>query len=360
MGLIKVGMPVFDEKTYAEAKPHFVKAWHHSKGSGHSLKEFIQLIAEEFGAVIKPYLKRFLLDIKAGRIDLDSTNGEYDSMDNSEQDTRSLLGQLLTDSQLFKKSDEYKKLLDCIICMPNFAPFNAMLLQVQKPGLSYAASSWDWQKRFGRTIKQDARPLIILWPFGPVALVYDVLDTEGKDLPEHIYAFPAKGAMTQEKIFHFISRIAKKGLNVEFIDKGDNQAGRIIAVKRAKDAKEQPHYVIKVNQNHNPNVQFATLAHELGHLFLGHLGLDKALSIPDRASTRSKNAELEAESIAYLICSRHGVENKSESYLSKYVKENQTVDQLDIYQIMRAAGQVETVFGLGEHTKFEPKKRKSK
>jgi hypothetical protein len=29
---------------------------------------------------------------------------------------------------------------------------------------------------------EGARPLLILWPFGPVALVYDVMDTAGKDL----------------------------------------------------------------------------------------------------------------------------------------------------------------------------------
>jgi hypothetical protein len=54
-----------------------------------------------------------------------------------------------------------------------------MLLQVQKPGLNYAASEYDWRDRFDRTIKEGARPLLILWPFGPVALVYDELDTEG-------------------------------------------------------------------------------------------------------------------------------------------------------------------------------------
>ena len=52
-----------------------------------------------------------------------------------------------------------------------------MLLQVQKPGLTYAASAWDWKTRFDRTIKEGARPLVILWPFSPVAFVYDVLDT---------------------------------------------------------------------------------------------------------------------------------------------------------------------------------------
>jgi hypothetical protein len=86
---------------------------------------------------------------------------------------RSLLDQLLTDSRLYTKSKHYKQLLDFVVHLRNFAPFNAMLLQVQKPGLRYAASAHDWRVRFGRTPIEGARPMLILWPFGPVALVYD-------------------------------------------------------------------------------------------------------------------------------------------------------------------------------------------
>jgi hypothetical protein len=57
---------------------------------------------------------------------------------------------LLSDSRLYTKSKDYKDLLDFVIRLRNFAPFNAMLLQVQKPGLSYAASAYDWRERFGR------------------------------------------------------------------------------------------------------------------------------------------------------------------------------------------------------------------
>lgn len=93
--------------------------------------------------------------------------------------TKSLLDQLLADSRLYTQSKDYKDLLDFVVRLRNFAPFNAMLLHVQKPGLSYAASERDWQERFGRRINDGARPLLILWPFGPVALVYDVQDTKG-------------------------------------------------------------------------------------------------------------------------------------------------------------------------------------
>ena len=50
--------------------------------------------------------------------------------------------------------------------------------------------------------------------------------------------------------------------------------------------------------------------------------------------------------------------SKSETYLANYVKENTTIDHIDIYQVMRAAGQVETLLALTAHTKYDkPKKR---
>lgn len=111
-----------------------------------------------------------------------------------EKSTRSLLDHLLTESRLYKTSDGYKALMEFTIRMRNFAPFNAMLLHIQKPGIRFAASAHDWAFRFGRSPKQDARPLLILRPFGPVALVYDIADTEGRELPESVlHAFIAKG-----------------------------------------------------------------------------------------------------------------------------------------------------------------------
>ena len=90
---------------------------------------------------------------------------------------RTLLDQLLADSRMYTTSKGYRELLEFVIRLRNFAPFNAMLLQVQKPGLGYAASASDWLERFDRYPKEGARPLLILWPFGPVALVYDLVDT---------------------------------------------------------------------------------------------------------------------------------------------------------------------------------------
>jgi len=62
--------------------------------------------------------------------------------------------------------------------------------------------------------------------------------------------------------------------------------------------------------------------------------------------------ELEAESVAYLVCKSNRVEPKSETYLSHYVNQNTTTDNIDVYQVMRAAGQVETLLGLTVPTKY--------
>lgn len=269
---------------------------------------------------------------------------------------RSLLDQLLADSRLYTQSKDYKELLDFVVRLGNFAPFNAMLLQVQKPGLRFAASARDWQERFGRTPKDGARPLLILWPFGPVALVYDVIDTEGKPIPDDVASFFAHGRVDEKQFASFQTQIAKRAIEWVWVDAGDQRAGSIRVVRRGTKDKEPTLYRIHVNRNHAIAVQFSTLAHELGHLFLGHLGPDSVLNVPERHSMDHAQRELEAESVAYLVCARNGVTSKSEAYLKDYVHAHTTIDQIDLYQVMRAAGQVESLLGLTAHANFaQPK-----
>ncbi len=258
-----------------------------------------------------------------------------------------MLDKLLSDSRLYRDSKDYKELLEFVIRLRNFAPFNAMLLQVQKPGLSYAAPASDWFERFDRWPKVGARPLLILRPFGPVALVYDVLDTEGRDLPQDVETFFARGPIDETRMDSLFIRMERKSFVLHFIDAGDHAAGSIRVTKRASDEKTSNKYAININANHLPPTQFATLVHELGHLFLGHLGSDYALKVPARNVPELSQRELEAESVSFIVCARNGVKSKSESYLANFVTEHTTVDNIDIYQIMRAAGQVEAFLGLG-------------
>lgn len=287
-------------------------------------------------------------------INSSSQGGVVHQMDLLETETaRALLDQLLADSRLYRTGKDYRALLDFVVRLRNFAPFNAMLLDVQKPGLMYAASRLDWLERFNRTVKDGARPLLILWPFGPVALVYDVADTEGDPLPDGVAAFAAHGVMDADSLQGHALKMAKKHIAWNEVDAGDGNAGSIKVVRRSTEPEIPTTYQMSVNRNHAPNVKFATVAHELGHLFLGHLGKDKFLKVPERPPLDHAQRELEAESVSYLVCARNGVRSNSENYLSAHVKNDTTVDQIDLYQVMRAAGQVEGLLGLTAHTKYE-------
>ena len=261
-------------------------------------------------------------------------------------EARSLLDQLLDDSRLYRSSKDYLDLLNFVARLRKFAPFNAMLLHVQKPSIAYAATSRDWRDRFGRKPVARARPLLILVPFGPVALVYDLVDTEGRPVPEDAFSFNASGPMTERRLARMVTYLKKLSITCVYVDAGDRSAGSIRATRRATKERPKSEYEVTLNKNHAPAIQFATLAHELAHLYLGHLGADKVLKISDRRGAAHEQHELEAESVSYLVCIRNGVDSKSETYLAKYVDKHTTVDLIDLYQVMRAAGQIEGALGL--------------
>jgi antirestriction protein ArdC len=147
-------------------------------------------------------------------------------------------------------------------------------------------------------------------------------------------------------LLSLIALLGKVKIECCWVDEGDDYAGRIRVLKRAVNEKESTSYRMHINQNHSAPVQFATLAHELGHLFLGHLGSDKKLGAPKRQPMDHRLKELEAESVSYIVCARNGVRSHSERYLRNYVRQHTTIDDIDLYRIMRAAGQIETVLGL--------------
>ena len=127
----------------------------------------------------------------------------------------------------------------------------------------------------------------------------------------------------------------------------------------SNDAKIPSRYITRVNSVHDPNTQFATIAHELAHIFLGHLGKDPYLKIPERTRPTHDLAELEAESVSFLVCERNGVHSKAEAYLVDYVNNHETVDNLDVYMVLKAAGQVESALCLGEMVSFGPAIRRN-
>jgi hypothetical protein len=196
-----------------------------------------------------------------------------------------------------------------------------------------------------------------MWPFGPVALVYDVVDTEGRALPQDAFSFVAQGAVNDVTLQSFRGLLERENIDWLDVDAGDSRAGLIRVVKRATDADAGNRYKIHVNRNHDAATRFVTLAHELGHLFLGHLGPDKALGVPRRFVSEHALQELEAESVAFIVSERHGVTSRSQVYLSSFAVTDEIVEKLDVHQVMRAADRVESIRGLAVRTGFDSRRR---
>lgn len=81
------------------------------------------------------------------------------------------LDKLFQEVGTYRKSSDFKDLINFVKKFPYMAPYNAMLVHVQKPGSQFVASAHDWLRIYGRKPKVGARPLVILRPFGPVAFV---------------------------------------------------------------------------------------------------------------------------------------------------------------------------------------------
>lgn len=260
--------------------------------------------------------------------------------------SRSPMAELISDSNFSTLSKDCKDLLDFVVKLRNFAPFNTLLSQIQKSGLSHAASAPDSWKRYERTPKQGGRPPLLPQPLATASLVNSVADTEGKELSDDVECFPATGAISSNRLDTFKAILQDNHIEWLEVDAGDKRAGSIRVIRRALDDSAYTAYRMHINRNHPPTTQLATLVHELAHLLLGHLGEDKNFRAPPRTGLSRPQVELEAESVSYLVCARNGIESKSEKYLSHYVGHHMTIDDIDIYLVLRTAQDIEKLLKL--------------
>ncbi|PTA67332.1 hypothetical protein [Deinococcus arcticus] len=266
--------------------------------------------------------------------------------------------ELVRRTQIYRNSAEYLEALRVVAALSGFSPFNAYLLQVQRPTLRFAARLPDWEWKFRRTVRSDRPvfPLVILKPFGPVDFVIDYEDTQGEPLPQQVLEpYRAHGYVSSESWECLMRNARRRGVLVEFRDDGSGAAGSIgpyslpvgTGWKPQKLNKEEPPVRYRVQLSGqttqlNRASQFVTLLHELGHLCCGHVGGISSDDWPQRPHEVPQVAEFEAESVAFIVCRRLGLDSNSEEYLAGYVGRGEDVPHgVSIYTILKAAGLIE-------------------
>lgn len=284
------------------------------------------------------------------------------------------LDELFSLARQYKSSLAYRELLDFVTRFRFYSPFNAMLVHIQMAGATFVAPPHRWLRDYRRQIKAEARPLVILQPMGPVMFVFDVSDTEPENEapplpPEVTHPFEVKSGAVGSVLTQTMENAKRDGVYIVERAAGSQSAGIIRMAQSGKylhfqtQSKPKPKYLsvplrygLLLNSKLSAEAKYATLVHELAHLYCGHLGTPNSAWWPDRRGLADEVCEFEAESVCYLVCKRLGIDNPSDQYLAGYMKENAETPSISLDCVMKAAGLIEQM----GRVRMKPRKEKEK
>jgi len=283
--------------------------------------------------------------------------------------TKRALDELFSLTAQYRTSKAYHDLIQFVSRFRFYSPFNAMLIHVQMPGARFVAPPHRWLRDYGRRIKPGARPLVILQPMGPVMFVFDVSETEldsslegpFRPLPPEVEKpFEVRKGKLHNQLPRAVENAKRDGVAVHTARLGSQQGGSIRPARAPGktvifgEQRLPVRYELELDEAASQESRYAALAHELAHLYCGHLGTPSDKWWPDRRGLERQAEELEAESVAYMVCARLGIDNPSEQYLAGYVGRQSEVAPISLACVMKSTGLIES---MGRE-KLKPRKGK--
>ncbi|WP_157270274.1 ImmA/IrrE family metallo-endopeptidase [Paraoerskovia marina] len=265
---------------------------------------------------------------------------------------------LVRDGLHYRFSSQYRDLVEFIKRFRQYSPFNGLLVHLQDPGAAFVATPAHWRSNYGRKISELARPIVILRPKGPVMVVFDVRHTEpdgsGGDLPLGVLDPMAAAATLPDYELHacwerLLDNAKRDGIRIRTKDEGHHSAGyaRVSAGDLLVRPPSRPgdiatthplRFDIVVNANDPIADQLATLLHELGHIYCGHLGTRNPKHWESRLLETKETREFEAESVAYIAMSRFDPKIVMGRHISQIVTSMNEIPPIGLQVVLRTAG----------------------
>lgn len=303
-------------------------------------------------------LTRMKRDYILSLLDLDDLERALNGVTAPRKEVASTIDILVQSATRYRASAAFIEMLDFMANFRDYAPFNNMLVRVQNPSCGYYATARDWQRRFDRTVKEDARPLLILAPKHPVMLVYALDDTEGRPLPAHLQQFARfQGPWDGAWMTRTLENGARDHIRIEFKTLSSTHGG---FSEVRFDNQPTSRLRIVIHAELDDTSRFGVLCHELAHIYLGHLGANEDGWWPGRGSLGHAAVEFEAESVAYVVTGRLGLSGSSAEYVSRYAPDGCVPAGVSLDLIAKVASHLERMAreSLPERPKRKPRGRR--
>lgn len=248
----------------------------------------------------------------------------------------------------YLNSEHYKHYLDKMSQLNNYSSRNIQLILAQNPNAKYVTSLNKWNKEFGRYINKGEKALKIIAPnihlkkdsegnpmldkegkpvtymTFQVKSVFDVSQTKGKELPKALQ--PVKENLSDldyANLYRSLKTIADNNhVQVRFEQLDNGRRGRY----------NPKNNEIVIHKDMGKAQIIKTFLHETAHSELHHS------HHPQKENLTYSNAELQAESVAYVVASYYGMDTAEHSfgYLAKWTDDKKALSdleaQLDIVQ----------------------------
>jgi len=298
-----------------------------------------------------PDLRRSDRDYCRSLTETDDLIAALRTTEESRPDITSTIDELIGQSQQYRQSPAFKEMISFMARFRDYAPYNNILVKIQNPSCGFYATGRDWQARFNRRLREDARPMLILAPMHPVMLVYDLDQTEGDAIPDEIAKFGKfSGDFRDEWLSRSISNAEKYRIQIGFRTLSSTHGGFATLARASGDGKMR---VVIHDELDGPS-RFGILCHELAHILLGHLGSDWDRWWPARANLSTKTMEIEAEAVAFIVTQRFGLKGSSAEYVSRHLDRGEIPEGVSLDLIAKAGGLLER---MASETMPAPKPR---